>query len=143
MDEMPCFLMSGMATLTAVLFAARALDVVPRAANWGSGKRLAVAHTGLLVAAMALAPLWILSDPEPMYADVYLPYFLVPGPHIWVPSARFFGATVAQWLGEFLAPRAVGVLCIVVGPGLVGLLVGGAQWYLIGAAWDRVGRRSS
>jgi hypothetical protein len=116
------------------------LSALPRFTRRGTGFLLAVAHTGLMLAAMAAAPLWILSDPEPMYANVYAPYFLVPGPHIWVPSAQFFGATVAPWLDEFLAPRAVGVLCIVVGPGLVGLLVGGAQWYLIGAAWDRFDR---
>ncbi len=90
---------------------------------------------------MAFAPLWILSDPDPMHADVYVPYLGVPGLHIHLPTSLFFCGAVAPWLHGFLSPRSVGVLCIIVGPGLVGLVVGGVQWYLVGAAWDRIDRQ--
>lgn len=138
MDAMPCFLMSGMATLAAVLSAVWVLELAPRTARWGHGTRLAVTHTGLMLVAMGVAPLWIRAVWDSPYGDVYLPYLGVPGLHIYHPANVFFGDTVFPWLLGFMEPFPASVLTVVVGPGLVGLLVGGGQWYLVGVAWDRL-----
>lgn len=45
------------------------------------------------------------------------------------------------WLLGYMEPFPASVLTIIVGPGLVGLLAGGAQWYAVGAVWDWLGRR--
>jgi hypothetical protein len=131
----------GLVTAAAVVFTALVIGAVPRAAGWGTGKRLAVAHTALVLAALAVAPLVIVAMRDSPYGDLYLPYFVVPGLHIDYPAQLFFGTVVFPWLLGYMESFPASVLTVIVGPGLVGLLAGGAQWYAVGGAWDWLGGR--
>jgi hypothetical protein len=74
---------------------------------------------------------------------VYVPYLLVPGIHIYQPANALFGRAVFPWLLGRMESFPASVISVVVGPGLVGLFVGGVQWYLLGAAWERLaGKRT-
>lgn len=42
------------------------------------------------------------------------------------------------WLLEHMGSVPASILCVVVGPGLAGLLLGGLQWYILGVVWDRL-----
>jgi hypothetical protein len=119
--------------------AATVMAAFPRVTRRGTGFHLAAAHTVLMLGPMALAPLWVLADPDPMYGDLYPPFFVVPGLHIHFAACRLFDP-VFPWLLGFMEPFPASILCIVVGPGLVGMIAGGLQWFLIGAAWDRIDR---
>jgi hypothetical protein len=33
---------------------------------------------------------------------------------------------------------AILTMCVIVGPGLVGVAAGGLQWWVVGMAWDRL-----
>lgn len=93
--------------------------------------RLAAIHTLIVTAAMALYPTGLFIADAP-YDDVYLIYVLVPGIHILV-----IGMQVSQQLFPLLSAlllsrRAASILCIVFIPGLVGIIIGGLQWYFIG-----------
>ena len=134
------YAISGLASALVVANAALVMQAFPRLTRRGTGLHLAATHTLLLLAAMAVAPLLIFVMWDSPYGDVYLPYFVVPGLHINIPANRFFGGVAFPWLLGFMGSFPASILCLIVGPGLVGLLVGGVQWYLIGAAWDRVGR---
>jgi len=103
--------------------------------------RLVVAaHTALIMAAMAF--FWVGKlYPQPPFDDVYVPFYLVPGP------VYLFTGRLARWVDPLLfwdrfSPRASAVLAIVVEPGLVGIVLGGALWFLIARtrtfqAWTR------
>jgi hypothetical protein len=89
---------------------------------------LALSHTILLVICVALAPTGIFFA-EPPFDDVYFGYFLYPGIHIYLLSGP-----VVEVLNPFLYGLDWwgAVLAGLVVPGLIGIIVGGIQWYLIG-----------
>jgi hypothetical protein len=123
---------AGVIVLTAVL------RMSPWIHCWPTGWSLAAAHSLVVLGFLALAPLYIQATWGSPYGDVYAPYLLVPGIHILYPADRVFGGPVFHWLLGHMESFPASVLCVIVGPGLVGLAVGGAQWWLVGAAWDRV-----
>jgi hypothetical protein len=84
------------------------------------------------------APLYSAANDGSPYGDVYVPYLLVPGIHIYYPAHLLFGQVVFGWLLGSMRPFPASVLCVIIGPGLVGLLTGGLQWFVVGACWDRL-----
>lgn len=116
------------------------LVVLPRVTRRGTGFVLATAHTIVMVVELAAAPLVIAGTRDSPYGDVYPLYLLVPGLHIYHPSGIFFGNVVFPQLLGVMDSFPASVLCVVVGPGVVGMLVGGLQWYVLGVAWDRLNR---
>ena len=69
---------------------------------------------------------------------MFVPYLLVPGAHIHHPASMWFGQVVFLRLLAHMESFPASVLCVVIGPGLVGLVAGGTQWYIIGAVWERL-----
>jgi hypothetical protein len=112
------------------------LMLSPRIRRWQTGYRLAAAHTLIVFGFMAIAPLIIRAMWGSPYGHLYPPYFFVPGEHIYGPVSQLFKGPVFLWLLGYMKSFPASVLCIIVGPGFVGMLVGGLQWYLIGAVWD-------
>jgi hypothetical protein len=93
--------------------------------------RLAAIHTLIILAAMALYPAGLFI-PDPPYDDVYLIYVVVPGIHIlWI--GMYLSHSLFPLLSTLpVSRRAASILCVVFIPGLVGIVVGGLQWYFIG-----------
>jgi hypothetical protein len=124
---------------------ARLLRETRRLSRRSTGILLAVSHTLIVCGWLAVAPLYIAAEraENSPYGDVFVPYLLVPGAHIYHPASVWFGRVAFPWLLGRMDSFPASVICVVVGPGLVGLLAGGVQWYLLGAGWDRVvGRRA-
>lgn len=124
---------------------AQLLRLSRRLARVSTGLLLAASHTIIVCGWLALAPLYIAAEraADSPYGDVFGPYLLVPGAHIYHPANVWFGQVAFPCLLGRMESFPASVICVVVGPGLVGLLVGGIQWYLLGAGWDRlVGRRA-
>jgi hypothetical protein len=121
-----------------VVLVARVLRLAPGVRSWRTGAVLAAAHTAVLLALMLAAPLYIAAFDDSPYGDVYGPYLLAPGIHIYYPARLLFGPPVFGWLLGFMQPFPASVLCVIIGPGLVGLLAGGLQWFVVGACWDRL-----
>lgn len=92
--------------------------------------RLAAIHASIIAAAMALFPAGLFIPAAP-YDDVYLIYIFVPGIHIfWI--GIYLSHSLFPWLRAIMSPSAASILCIIFIPGLVGIIVGGLQWYFIG-----------
>ncbi len=92
--------------------------------------KLVVIHTTIIFVAIALYPTGIFIPKTP-YDDVYIIYLLVPGIHIFM-----IGVTLSQqlwpWLLTKMSHYTASVICIVFIPGIVGIIVGGLQWFVIG-----------
>lgn len=106
-----------------------------------SGARFALAHTLIIIIALAISPLVIMAQWGSPYGDIYWPFLFVPGVHIDYPIHRWLSGPLFHWLLGHAEPFLASVLTVIVVPGLIGLLVGGAQWWLIGSIWDSVSRR--
>jgi hypothetical protein len=97
---------------------------------------LVVSHTILLTICVALAPTGIFFADRP-FDDLYLGYYLFPGVHLYI-----LAGTIVQPLEPlcFRMPEFWGaVMYLLIFPGIVCAVLGGAQWYLIGklAEWIR------
>jgi hypothetical protein len=100
---------------------------------------LVISHTGLLLLCAALAPTGVFVD-DPPFDDLYLGYYLFPGIHLYILSGqivRLLGPLcqhMSDWWGD--------VFYIIIFPGVVCIILGGAQWFLIGKAaqWIRAHR---
>ena len=124
-----------------VVVLAQFLRLSPRLARLPTGPLLAISHTLVVCGWLALCPLYIAAEraADSPYGDVFVPYLLVPGAHISHAASAWFGRVPFPWLLGHMESFPASVICVVVGPGLVGLLSGGVQWYLLGAAWDWLG----
>lgn len=132
--------MIALAGAGGVVSLAALLSLSSRVARWGSGARLAAAHSLTIIGFLVVAPLYVWATWGSPYGDVYVPYLLVPGIHIYHPANRLFAAEVFHWLLRYMDALPASILYVIVGPGLVGVVVGGLQWWLIGTAWDRLSR---
>ena len=115
-------------------------DLCSRTARWGTGLRLAAAHSLVIFGFLVVAPIYIYLTWDSPYGDVYGPYLLVPGIHIYYPVNLLFGGPVFHWLLGHTESFPASVLCVIVGPGLGALVIGGVQWWLVGTLWDRLTR---
>jgi hypothetical protein len=140
MDVIPSFFGMIATGAVMVLGVAQLLRLVPRLAGWRTGSLLAVGHGLIIFAWWAIFPLIAWLDEGSPYGEFYAPYLLVPGVHIDWPAKLLFGQPVFNGLLEYMESFPASILCIVVGPGLVGMVAGGLQWYLLGAVWDRFQR---
>jgi hypothetical protein len=136
MEAMGVFLLVIGLGAIIVVGVAHLLRQSSRLSRLSTGRLLLISHTLIVLFFLLVAPL--MSASEPQYSDVYLPYLLVPGIHIYHPSNLLFGRVVFPRLLESMESYPASVLCIEIGPGLVGLLVGGLQWYILGFCWDRL-----
>lgn len=135
---MLCMLALAVAGACGVVLAGELLAPSPRVHRWRTGYRLATAHTLVVLGFMALSPLVIWMVWGSPYGDLYVPYFFVPGTHIDHLANQVFKGPVSLWLRGHMASFPASVLCIIVGPGLIGILLGGFQWFLIGVVRDRL-----
>ena len=92
--------------------------------------KLVVIHTLIISVAMALYPTDIFI-PDAPYDDVYIIYMLVPGFHIYMIVVQL-SHQLFPWLLTKMSHYTASVLCIVFIPGVVGIIIGGLQWYIIG-----------
>jgi hypothetical protein len=118
-----------------VVLLAGLLRASPRVRCWPVGCQLAAAHSLVVLGILIFAPLYVVATWDSPYGDVYVPYLLAPGFHIIYPVDRVFGEPVFHWLLKYLESFPASILSVIVVPGLVGLVVGGAQWWLLGTMW--------
>jgi hypothetical protein len=96
-------------------------------------------HVLILGGFMCCWPVYARGLDLAMFGDVYLPYLIVPGIHIYGPAdyiAKGLYPLCKSLFGNYYAS----VLVVVVIPGIAGLLLGSCQWLLIGAVVDRLRR---
>lgn len=96
---------------------------------------LVLSQATIILCAMALAPTDIFTPNIPL-DDLYVAYFYVPGPHIYVLAYLVSNFASSGVLHTF-PYRLASIMGIVVLPGFVGLTIGALQWFLIGLAWKR------
>ena len=98
---------------------------------------LVIIHTVILGVCIALYPTGAFFADIP-YDDGYIAYLFVPGPYVY-----WLGVQAAHllwpWLQTEMSFHAASIVCIVYIPGLVGLLVGTVQWYVIGYLMQKLG----
>ena len=144
MDAVVALLLIAAVGAAVVVGFAQFLRLFPRLARLRAGPRMALSHTLIMCGWLALSPLYIAAEraAESPYGDVFVPYLLVPGVHIYHPASVWFGQVVFPWLLGHMELFPASVICVVVGPGLAGL-VGGLQWYILGAVGERLaGKRA-
>jgi len=112
----------------------------PRFARLPTGLLLALSHTLIMCGWLALSPLYIAAERaiDSPYGDVFVPYLLVPGFHIYNPASVWFGRVAFPWLLGHMESFPASVICVVIGPGVVGAVAGGLQWYIVGVGWERL-----
>jgi len=96
---------------------------------------LVLSQAAIILSAMALAPTDIFIPNIP-FDDLYVAYFYVPGPHIYV-LAHWVSGFASSGLLHILPYHLASIVAIVVLPGIVGLTIGTLQWFLLGLAWQR------
>ncbi len=79
---------------------------------------------------MALYPTDIFISDAP-FDDVYTIYVFVPGIHIYLVGGQL-SLQLFPWLLTKMSHYAASVLCIVFIPGVIGIIIGGFQWFIIG-----------
>jgi hypothetical protein len=92
--------------------------------------KLVVVHTFIILVAMALYPTDIFI-PDAPYDDIYTIYVFVPGIHIYMIGVKL-SHQLFPWLLTKMSHYSASVLCIVFIPGVIGIIVGGLQWFVIG-----------
>jgi hypothetical protein len=115
------------------------LRLSSRARRWKTGFRLAAANGLVVLAFMAISPLYIHAAWDSPYGDAYVPYLLVPGIHVTYPADQLFAGPVFRGLLGYMESFPASVLCVIIGPGIVGVALGGVRWWMVGTVWDGVG----
>jgi hypothetical protein len=101
--------------------------------------RLVLSHTLLLLIFVLLAPYFLVADWGSPFGDLYLPYLIVPGFHVY-SLAAFVPEYFFSTLMEMTASYPASVICIIFIPAYTGLLTGGLQWFLIGYFYEKIWR---
>jgi hypothetical protein len=92
---------------------------------------LVISHSALLLLCVALYPTGIFTADIP-FDDLYFAYFLFPGTHIDFAVGKFIIEPLTPVAFRLMSPRLASLVGIVFLPGLLGLFLGGLQWYFIG-----------
>jgi hypothetical protein len=79
---------------------------------------------------MALYPTKIFISDIP-YDDVYIIYFFVPGVHIWLIAGQISNLCFSLASNKDVTLCSIGSLHVFI-PGVIGIIVGGLQWHIIG-----------
>jgi hypothetical protein len=90
----------------------------------------ASSHTALLLLAVALFPTEIFIPNIP-FDDLYTAYFCIPGTHILLIGLSISKAS-SSFLFAHLPSHWASITGIVFVPGIVGMVLGGLQWYAMG-----------
>jgi hypothetical protein len=97
---------------------------------------LAISHAVIVATFMALYRVpFFWPGPD---GDVYIPFMLVPGIHIYFPACwlgRHVDLAFRSGLLERMSFHSASVLVLLIIPGIVCFLVGTLQWYLLGRLW--------
>ena len=128
-----CLFMIALAVAPVVTLS-MGLSLTERFEKWSSASRLVLVHSVLVI---SFGSFWALTAPyarEPMYGEMCVPYFIAPGGPIFLLTNVWL-VTAFEGLTAHIAPISAAPIEIVVVPGVVGLLLGGLQWYCIGWAW--------
>src|SRR5688572_22528552 len=107
---MLCLVALAGAGACGVVVTGAVLTLSPRVQRWRTGYRLAAAHTLVVLCFMAVAPLIIRAMWGSPYGDLYPPYFLVPGEHIYGPVSQLFKGSVFLWLLGYMKSFSASVL---------------------------------
>ena len=96
---------------------------------------LVISHTALLLLCVALVPTGVFFGAPP-FDDLYLGYYLFPGVHLYFLASQMVRPLEAlcqrmpDWWGA--------VFYLLVFPGLACIILGGAQWFVIGKLVERI-----
>lgn len=89
---------------------------------------LAVSNAVIVTVSIALYPIFVGGIP---FDDLDLSYYFVPGIHIYLLGA-YLAQAVEPSRFTLMSPHQASVVGVVIIPGIVYLLLGSSQWYLIG-----------
>jgi hypothetical protein len=111
--------------------------VIPVFRNTKISKLFLLSHSLIVVAFILLSEPITAVSKETTYGDLYWPYLIVPGFHIYWPLK----CLIDVWLPPILrmhgvAERTVSFNTVVLMPGVGGAIVGGTLWYLIGRFFE-------
>jgi hypothetical protein len=96
---------------------------------------LVVSHTALLVFCVTLCPTGIFFMDRP-FDDLYLGFYLFPGMYLYVVAGQIlypFQSLFLRLPGFWGA-----VLYLLIFPAILCIILGGAQWYLIGKVVEKI-----
>lgn len=127
---------SGGLSAAIVIAFAFATRLMFKSSDWPYRRLLLCAHSMAMLVMMAIAPLYIIAIANGgPYGDVYVPYLIVPGAHIYWIVAQV-GEALFQSLLVACSPFLASVIAVITVPGLLGACLGGLQWYFIGSIVD-------
>jgi hypothetical protein len=135
----PLLLISSMLLIGPLLVVAGAAIVRRIVPMMSLPTALVLSQAAIILSAMALAPT-DLFIPNIPFDDLYVAYFYVPGPHIYMLALLISGAVLkltSSGVLHTLPYHLASIVAIVVLPGIVGLIIGTFQWFLLGLAWQR------
>lgn len=101
-----CMLLAAGIGAACVVGLAQLLRNLPRLGRLRAGTLLASSHTLIVCVFLAVSPWYITAERavDSPYGDVYLPYLLVPGVHIYQPASMLFGQAMFPWLTAAAIP---------------------------------------
>jgi hypothetical protein len=96
-------------------------------------------HSAQVATVAAAVLLGVYRPKGPYESEFCVPYFFVSGPVV-----AFASVVAAQWAADAVPQSRAwpGTVIIVVIPGLLDLILGGAQWYMVVRVWMTVQRWS-
>ena len=97
---------------------------------------LVIAHSLLILVAIALYPTGIFIADEVGFDDIYAAYLFVPGTHIYLAVGNLIVEPSGSLLFRLFSSHVASIFGIVVLPGVFGAIVGGIQWYLLGCGFE-------
>jgi len=98
---------------------------------------LAISCAAIVTVSTALYPTPIFWANAHGFDDVYWIFILVPGVHIY-QLGRLIGFAVAPSLEPVTSFHTASIFALVIIPGVIGVLLGSLQWYLIGRLWQKL-----
>jgi hypothetical protein len=98
---------------------------------------LAVSHAVIVAVSIAFYPIPIFWGKSPEFDDVYWIFLFVPGMHIY-QLGRYIAYAIAHSLEAIMSFHLASLFVLVIIPGIVCLLIGTLQWYLLGRLWQRL-----
>jgi hypothetical protein len=121
----------------AVIVVAVLLRQFSRFGKLSTSFHLALSHTLLMGLFLAISPLYMFVTWGSPFADVYLPFTFVPGIHIYSPIHTYITEPFFEWRTTTTSSYWGALLCVIAIPGVLGIGIGGVQWWLLGKLWER------
>jgi len=93
-------------------------------------------HTIVMLMLIGLYPTgWFI--PDIPFDDVYIPYYFIPGLHIYFPTAYALHH-LFPWLLEHMGHKAASITAVAIMPGFAGIFLVGIQWLIIRLIMEKV-----